>query len=288
MAGFGLGLLFVLIWASAFTAIKGLVPEWPPLWALAARFSLVALLLGAILAARGVRWPSRGDGWRLAAMGVFGSAGYLGGAWLAALTLPSGLIALLSSTAPLFVALGEVAFLGRRVPAAAWAGLGLGWLGVAILGAGRGAAGFELHGVLLALGGALSQAAGILIFAPARNRVDAWTANAIQAAIAAPTLVLLASLVETRLPGAPSLTAIFSLAYGVVVVGIGGYALYFTMMRRLPPATAAALQLLAPPVAALLGWALLGEVLGWTDLAGGAVTLSGLALLFRARDAGGR
>ena len=50
-----------------------------------------------------------------------------------------------------------------------------------------------------------------------------------------------------------------------------------------PSATAAALQLLAPPVAALLGWALLGEVLGWTDVAGGMVTLSGLALLFRAR-----
>ncbi len=283
MAGFGLGLLFVLIWASAFTAIKGLVPEWPPLWALAIRFCLVALLLGGVLAVRGLRWPGRRDGARLGAMGLFGSAGYLAGAWLASLTLPSGLVALLSSTAPLFVALGEVVFLGRRVQALAWAGLGLGWLGVAVLGVGRGAVGFELHGVLLALGGALSQAAGILVFAPARGRVDAWTANATQAAVAALALILLASLVETRLPGTPSPIAIFSLAYGVLVVGIGGYALYFTMLRRLPPATAAALQLLAPPVAALLGWGLLGEVLGWTDVAGGLVTLSGLALLFRAR-----
>jgi drug/metabolite transporter (DMT)-like permease len=283
VAGFGLGLLFVLIWASAFTAIKGLVPEWPPLWALAIRFCLVALLLGGVLAWRGLRWPGRHDGARLGAMGLFGSAGYLAGAWLASLTLPSGLVALLSSTAPLFVALGEVVFLGRRVPAMAWAGLALGSLGVAVLGLGRGAAGFELHGVLLALGGALSQAAGILVFAPARGRVDAWTANATQTAVAALALILLASLVETRLPGAPSPTAIFSLAYGVLVVGIGGYALYFTMLKRLPPATAAALQLLAPPVAALLGWALLGEVLGWTDVAGGLVTLSGLALLFRAR-----
>lgn len=284
MAGFGLGLLFVAIWASAFTAIKGLVPEWPPIAALAVRFTCVALLLGGVLAWRGVAWPSRADGWRLAAMGVFGSAGYLAGAWLASLTLPSGLVALLSSTAPLFVALGEVAFLGRRVAPLAWAGLGLGWLGVAVLGAGRGAAGFEIGGVLLALGGALSQATGILAFAPARGRVDAWTANAIQAAIAALTLALLAGLVEQRLPGPPSLTAALSLAYGVVVVGIGGYALYFTMLRRLPPATAAALQLLAPPLAAVFGWAGLGEILAWTDVAGGVVTLAGLGLLFRARD----
>jgi drug/metabolite transporter (DMT)-like permease len=284
VAGFGLGLLFVAIWASAFTAIKGLVPEWPALWALAIRFLFVATILAAVLLWRGVKWPSRGDGWRLAAMGVFGSAGYLAGAWTAAVTLPSGLVALLCSTAPLFVAMGEVAFLGRRVTPLAWAGLGLGWLGVAVLGAGRGAAGFEIWGVLLALGGALSQAGGILAFAPARGRVDAWTANAAQAAVAALTLVVLATLVETRLPGPPSLTAALSLAYGVVVVGIGGYALYFTMLKRLPPATAAALQLLAPPLAAVFGWALLGERLGWTDLAGGSVTLAGLALLFRARS----
>ena len=74
-----------------------------------------------------------------------------------------------------------------------------------------------------------------------------------------------------------------SLLYGVLVVGVGGYALYFVMLERLPPATAAALQLLAPPLAGVFGWALLGERLALTDLAGGAVTLGGLALLFRAR-----
>jgi hypothetical protein len=73
------------------------------------------------------------------------------------------------------------------------------------------------------------------------------------------------------------------LLVGVVVVGIGGYALYFVMLERLPPATAAALQLLAPPLAAVFGWALLGEALGWLDVLGGVVTLAGLLLLFRAR-----
>jgi drug/metabolite transporter (DMT)-like permease len=95
--------------------------------------------------------------------------------------------------------------------------------------------------------------------------------------------LLVAALLEPRLPGVPSLTLVLSLIYGVLVVGVAGYALYFVMLRRLPPATAAALQLLAPPLAAVFGWALLRETLGWTDVAGGAVTLAGLALLFRAR-----
>ena len=48
----------------------------------------------------------------------------------------------------------------------------------------------------------------------------------------------------------------------------------------------AALQLLAPPLAAVFGWALLGERLFASDLVGGVLTLSGLALLVRARTRG--
>ena len=80
--------------------------------------------------------------------------------------------------------------------------------------------------------------------------------------------------------GAAGLTA---LLWSILVVGIGGYALFFVMMRRLPAPTAAALQLLAPPLAALFDWALLGERLLPADLAGGAGTLAGIALLLRAR-----
>jgi drug/metabolite transporter (DMT)-like permease len=286
MAGLGPGVLFVAIWASAFTAGKGVVPEWPPLWALALRFLLVTPLLAGILLVRGGRPPSRGDSARLVAMGVFGTAGYLAGAWVASATLPSGLVALLSATAPLFVAVGEVVVLRRPLPGLAWLGLGLGWLGVAVLGLGRAAEGLvgaEATGLLLALGGALSQATGILVLAPARARLDAWVANAVQSGVAALVLAVLAALVETRLPGWPSAVAGFAMAWSVLVVGVGGYALYFVMLRRLPPSTAAGLQLLAPPLAAVFGWALLGERLGWLDVAGGAVTLAGLAVLFRAR-----
>ncbi|MBV1797469.1 DMT family transporter [Siccirubricoccus sp. G192] len=292
MAGFGLGLLFVAIWASAFTAIRGVVPEWQPLTALAVRFVIVTPILAAIVLWRRGRWPGRADALRLVAMGVFGTAGYLAGAWMAGAILPTGLVALLCATAPLFVAAGEVLVLRRELPGLAWLGLGLGWLGVAVLGLGRAmeagmpgglATAAGGLGLLLALGGALSQAVGILAFAPARARLDPWTVNAGQSGVAALALLLLAVLAEPHWPGPPSLTLVLAMVWSVLVVGVGGYALYFVMLRRLPPASAASLQLLAPPLAAVFGWALLGERLGWWDVAGGAVTLAGLALLFRAR-----
>ena len=108
-------------------------------------------------------------------------------------------------------------------------------------------------------------------------------ANAGQTMAASLTLLLLAGLTTPLPQGVPSLRLVLSLAWGVLVVGVVGYVLYFIMLRRLPPATAAALQLLAPPLAAIFGWALLGEALHASDIAGGLVTLCGLALLFRAR-----
>src|SRR4051812_21240076 len=77
MAGVALGIVFVAIWASAFTAIKGVVPEWPALWGLAARFTLVVPILLAVLAWRGARLPSRVGGPRLVGVGGFGLGVFL-------------------------------------------------------------------------------------------------------------------------------------------------------------------------------------------------------------------
>lgn len=274
------------LWASAFTAAKLVVAEWPPLWGIALRFAATTPLLLLIALARGIRPPARADRGRLALMGLFGTAGYLGAAWVASARIPSGLVALLSATAPLFVAAGEALWLRRPLPGRAWLGLGLGWAGVAWLGLGRGGTGgAEASGVLLALGGALSQAVGIIAFAPARGRLDPWTANLGQGAVALAALLVLAAALEGPPPTTAAPVTLAAMAWSVLAVGLLGYALYFVMLRRLPPATAAALQLLAPPLAAVFGWALLGERLGWTDVAGGLVTLAGLAVLFRARPA---
>ncbi|HEY8612012.1 MAG TPA: DMT family transporter [Roseomonas sp.] len=289
-ADLALAVVFVLIWGSAFNAARVVVLEWPPFWALALRFCLTAPLLVALARITRSRWPERGDLGRVALMGLLGTGGYLAFSWWAMALIPSGLVALITAATPLVVALGEALFLGRRPSALAWAGLGLGWAGVAMLGGARLSGHFggpqgmdEALGVALALLGAVSQAAGLLIFAPARGRVDLWSASAGQSLVSAALLLALAVVLEGTPPATGSTRVWLGLAYSVTVVGIGGYALLFVMLRRFPPSTAAALQLLAPPVAAVLGWAALGEVLGWADLAGGVLTLSGLTLLFRAR-----
>jgi drug/metabolite transporter (DMT)-like permease len=280
-----LALLYVFIWGTAFNAARLVALEWPPLWALALRFLLIVPVLWLIWRIRGGGFPRGPDRWRLGLMGAFGMGGYLACAWVASAHVPSGLVALLAATSPLFVALGS-SLRGERLTGQGWLGLALGWLGVAVLGITRsldGLAAAEAWGIGLTLLGAAMQAAGVLAYAPARGRMDPWAANLGQTAVAAVVLILLAGLMGGPLPTTATPAFVWGMLYACLVVGVGGYALFFVVIGRFGASNAAALQLLSPPVAALIGWALLGEKLAWGDLAGGAITLAGLLLMFRAR-----
>lgn len=273
------------MWGSAFNAARLVALEWPALWALAIRFVAVVPLLWLIWRWRRVPFPVGEDRWRLALMGAFGMGGYLACAWVASAHVPSGLVALLAACAPLFVALGE-AWRGQRLQPLGWLGLALGWAGVATLGLLRSADGLEAAeawGIGLALFGAFLQALGILAFAPARARMDPWAANLGQTAVASLVLIALTAGLGGAPPDSASTTLILAMVYSCLVVGIAGYGLFFVVIRRFGASNAAALQLMAPPVAAVLGWSFMGERLAWGDLLGGAITLAGLLLMFRAR-----
>lgn len=281
--------LFVALWASAFTVAGIVVKEWPALWSLAIRFALTAPLLLAIALALRTPLPSLPDAGRVALLGLFGMGGYLAFAWLAMARIPSGLVALICAATPLLIAAGESIFLKRPLPRLAWVGLVLGWSGVALLGFLRALDGLdaaEATGFVFAIAAATAQALGLLIYAPAKGRVDMWAASLGQTAVSGLLCLLLAVLIEGAPPTTITLPTAMALGWSMLAVGIGAYALNFLMLKRVPTSTAAALQLLAPPLAAVFGWALIGERLYVSDILGGALTLSGLALLVHARSRG--
>jgi len=287
--GLAIAAAFVAIWASAFTVAGVVVREWPPLWSLGIRFAGTAPVLLLIAIACRARLPTKQDALRVALLGLFGLGGYLSLAWLAMARIPTGLVALICATTPLLVAAGESAFLRRPLPPMAWVGLGLGWSGVALLGLLRAMDGLqaaEASGFLFAIGAAAAQAIGLLIYAPARARVDLWVASLGQTIVATLLCLVLALLLEGAMPRSAGWFTLGGLFWSMLVVGVGGYALYFVMLRRVPASTASAMQLLAPPLAAIFGWALLGERLFVSDIVGGVLTLSGLFLLVRARSGG--
>jgi drug/metabolite transporter (DMT)-like permease len=122
-----------------------------------------------------------------------------------------------------------------------------------------------------------------LAYAPARARVDPWAANLGQTAVGAAVLLVLSLLVGGAPPSSITPGVAVGMLYSSLVVGMAGYALFFVVIGRLGASNAVALQLLAPPVAAVIGWAAMNERLYSTDILGGAITLLGLLLLFRAK-----
>jgi drug/metabolite transporter (DMT)-like permease len=175
---------------------------------------------------------------------------------------------------PFLAALGGQAFLGERVPRAAWGAMALAATGVAVM-LGGGLALGELTGNLLALGSAASFAAHALVLR-SRRQADMLPA-VLHAGLLGTLLGLLALALQGRSPAVTSRDLLLGLSMGAGQLG-GGLVLYTRASRHLP---AAELQLVATAelvLAPLWVWIGVGETPNAATLVGGAlVTLAILA-----------
>lgn len=277
--------LFVMIWSTGFVVARAIVPYADPSLFLLARFASMAALFGALALATGAGWPrGRALGGHLIA-GALLNGGYMVGVyWAVAHGLAAGVIALFGSLQPLFAALLAIAFLGERVTGRAWAGLGLGVAGVALviapnlLATGPGAVSpFVVAVGLLAI---VSVTLGTVVQKTSLSATDILSASAVQGvgATLVATVVALA-LGETRWTSELELYAV--LAYAVLVLSAGGTTLLVWMVRRDAATKTSALLFVVPPLTALEAYALFGETLLPVQFAGFAVALAGVLVVRR-------
>src|SRR5512133_2986626 len=127
--------VFVLIWSTGFIVARFGMPHAPPMKFLAVRyilsvacFALWAIAAGVPLVPANVRQAGH-----LAVTGVLMHAGYLGGVWAAVkLGMGAGLAALLVGLQPVLTAVW-ISSRGGAVAARQWAGLALGFVGLALV-----------------------------------------------------------------------------------------------------------------------------------------------------------
>ena len=278
----------VLLWASAFAAIREAVAAfgWADLSFL--RLALAALPLAVVALVRGRRWrPARRDLPLIGLVALSGMTLYQVLLNAGEVTVDAATASLLVGTAPIFTALLAVALLGERLPPAGWAGVALGFGGAATIALGAGGGVSLSGGALLVLGAALAQAVFFVSQKALLSRgadpleLTAW-AMALGALLALPPA---AAAGDTGLPvgvGAGALAALAFLAFGASALGFFTWAHACT---RIDVSLAAASLYAVPPVAALVAWLLLGELPAASTLAGGAVALAGVALTARSRRA---
>jgi drug/metabolite transporter (DMT)-like permease len=275
-------MLFVLLWSTGFIGAKFGLPYAEPLTFLSIRYALVIALMTVIALATRAPWPRD---WRQALhigmTGILVHGIYLGGVFTAIHNgLSAGIAALIVGMQPLLTALGAGWLLGERVSVGQWAGLALGFGGVAIVVGSKGGVGAaslaELGPLMVPIVAAVF---GITMGTLYQKRYcpgfDLRTGSVIQFI---PTLALTA-LVASQTESMQiewSGEFVFALTWLVLVLSLGAISLLNLLIRSGSAVNVASLFYLTPPTTALLAWLLFDETLTGFALIGMAIAVAGV------------
>jgi len=284
MLRFAAPILFVLIWSSGFIVAKAVSPHADLQLFIFVRLTLTAIVMGLAGAVAGATWP-RGKqfGTHILAgvlmQGVYLCASY----WAIARGMAAGVMALLGALQPVFTAL-FLATRGNRLGARTWAGLFIGFAGVAFVLepklASTGTGSLTVLTVASALLAVVAVTAGALV-QKHLSATDIRTAASVQNLGGAVVAVIVTSLVSTwQWDATPMLWV--GLVWAVLVPSVVGTTLLMWMMRHGEATKVTALVLMAPPLAAVQAYFFFHETLLPLQFVGFAMALAGV-LLARSR-----
>jgi drug/metabolite transporter (DMT)-like permease len=274
--------LLCAVWGSTWIVIKAGLRDLPVLSSAAARFTLAALVfvaLAPVLHRReGGERPPR---WMAVAMGTLNFAVPYGIVYTVETVIPSGLTSVLWAVFPMMTAaLAHVWLPGERLRARQWLGFSVGLAGVAVLFA------TDLRGI----GPAALAAGGLLLLSPfvaaigqiVTKRHGAATSAALLnrdgMLVAAAGLWLVALPLERQSAAVLSPTAIGSVAYLAIVGTVVTFGIYYWLLRYVAASRLSLIAYVTPAIALWLGWAVGGEPLAASTIAGSALILLGIAL----------
>ncbi len=277
-------LVVYVMWGSTYLAIRIVVRELPPFAAASMRFGVAGLVMSVLAWAveRPSRWPSLRQLRDYSLVGLLLLAGANGLVMWSEQKVPSGLVALLVATVPVWLTLLDgLRPGGRPWTARVWSGTLVGLSGVVLLVRPH-AEGVVLSwtSVLILQAGTLMWSLGSLYAQSVRARLPVLLAAAIEMLAGGIGLAL-----ESRLAGedlsrfaSADRAAWLGLGYLVVFGSLLGFTAYAYALHELPASTVGTYAYVNPVVAVALGALILGEPVSGVILAGAALILAGVLL----------
>jgi drug/metabolite transporter (DMT)-like permease len=267
--------LAILLWASAFPAIRIALEQFDPLPLAAARFGIASVPAIAWLTWRRPAVPSPRDLLQMLACGAIGIALYNVLLNTGQKTVSPAAASFIIATQPLFAGLLAGPILGEHVSRRAWIGSLIGLLGVGIIAVGGAGLTLRGAGVLLVLAAAACSGSYFVMQRPLVQRHGALTS-------ASATILCGAALLSPGLPyatshitgSARSTGALLFLALGA---GVLAYPCWLLALERLGAARAARWLFLIAPIATAMNAVMTWRLPGPTLIAGGALALIGVA-----------
>jgi drug/metabolite transporter (DMT)-like permease len=271
------GLGVVVMWASAFPAIRVAAPGLGVIGLSFIRLAVAALALLAVAPFAHVRAPDRQHALLLVAAAFFGMAAYQVLLNAGELRVPAGPASIVVASAPLVsVAIAALA-LGERLTVAKVAGSIVAIAGVAVVCLSR--SGASLTSALwIVVGAAVVQGIYHPLTKPLLRTRSAFE-------VATYAMVAGALMALPLLPwgwhqlSSASASAWASALYLALVPSALGFVLWGYAMANLPVATSTSLLYLVSPIAVLIAFVWLGEVPHAAELLGGLVVIAGVVLV---------
>ena len=260
------------IWGYTFVPVQKAVGAYPLFAFLAVRFAISGIALAPFAWAPLRSLPR--SGWL---------AGLLAGGFLAAAYgfQTAGLdLTTVSSTGfitglyVVFTPILALAVFRTPVPAAAWGGVALALVGLALI---SGMPGGSVVGNVLVLANAVAQSCQIVAMERFAPRYDARALTFLQMGVACATFVVIA-VAAGQVEAPDDAQTWYALVVTGVFAGALGYLVATWVQSRATAARAALVFTLEAPFAALFGVLLLSERLGWAGWLGCAVMLGGILL----------
>ena len=272
-----------LVWGSTYLAIRVTDRTMPPLLMSSVRFLIAGTALYAF-ASRGRARPTLRE-WRAAA--IVGAAlltiGNGGVAWVET-RLESGLAALIVAVIPLWFAIMDRAFFGRRLSTPAIAGLVVGFGGVALLVHPGGGA----HVLpMLALLVTTAAWAGGSLYARGAALPESPLLSASMQMLAASAFLAVAGVAkgETRAIHADTFSTkpVIAFVYLVLVGSLLAFSAYAWLLKNVRVSVVSTYAFVNPVIAVALGTVFLNETIGWSTIGAGAAIVVAVVLIVTAR-----
>jgi drug/metabolite transporter (DMT)-like permease len=273
-----------VVWGSTYLGIRVTDRTMPPLLMSSARFLVAGVVLYAF-ASRGRPRPTLRE-WGAAA--IVGAALLLignGGVAWAETRIDSGLAALIVAIIPLWVAVLDRAFFGRRLSPVGILGLVVGFGGVALLV--RPGSGIDVVPVLVLVGSTSAWAAGSLYSRGAPLPRSPLLSASMQMLTASVMLGIAGSAGgELGNVHRDSFSAkpLIAFAYLVVVGSLVAFSAYAWLLKNVRISVVSTYAFVNPVVAVALGTMFLGESITGTKFAAGAAIVLAVVLIVTARE----
>jgi len=271
-----MGLVFALMWSSAFTSARIIVADAPPMLTLALRFFISGGLAVLIAALMGQSFRLTQAQWRNTfVFGLCQNALYLGLFFIAMRTIEASLAAIIASTMPLLVAFASWVFLKERLPWLAIAGLVAGFAGAALIMGTRLNAGVDLFGVMICIVGVVALTVATLSVRGASSGGNLLMVVGYQMWVGGAALLLVGLISETwevRYSG----TLLLAFVYTTLVPGLAATWIWFALVERIGATRAATFHFLNPFFGVAIAAVLLGEAMGTLDVFGVAIITFGI------------